>query len=262
MNITIISDCRDDNAAGRQMTRIASRTGITPAYVSISSEYADLEVGGNVIDMLDAQGGKPGIIIANAAPRHGVGKKWENGTPFCIFRYKETYVLSTVAGYALSLVKKLKLTDRVYQMAIPHVCDQLIAAGIIDDEHKERTIRSQFRSFDFLPFVAVYIAQGGMPDGSELSLQDVDDAPAGVWWIDNFGNAKTTFLEAEKEDLIKSLLQRGHVVRYYDRLKDVPDDAKAIITGSSGIGDQRFLEMVVQGKRGCDVFDVQAGTLL
>ncbi|MBI1839007.1 MAG: hypothetical protein HYR95_01760, partial [Candidatus Colwellbacteria bacterium] len=103
MNITIINDCRDANAAGRQAARAATLLGGTVAFIGVTN---DLEASGNLIDALDAIEGKGGIVLVNVAPRNGTAKKWENGTPFGYFWYKETLVLASVDGLTLSLVKK------------------------------------------------------------------------------------------------------------------------------------------------------------
>src|SRR5215469_12078503 len=103
MFVTIINDCKDENAFGRQQTRASMlfNTHVT----TIGVEFGEtIEGSGNIIDMLDASDGAKGILLVNLAPRHGEGKKWENGTPFCYFSYKDTLVVSTVAGFTLSLI--------------------------------------------------------------------------------------------------------------------------------------------------------------
>jgi len=110
MNITIINDCRDANAAGRQITRTTSLLGDSASFIGVSG---DLEAAGNIIDALDALEERPGIILANVAPRNGKAKKWANGTPFSYFRYKKVLILASVDGLTLSLVKKFKLTQSV-----------------------------------------------------------------------------------------------------------------------------------------------------
>src|SRR5438132_688008 len=116
MYITIINDCNDSNAAGRQQTRIAALFGIQPSFISVGGDLnagSELEAAGSLIDCLDAAGDAKGIILCNVAPRSNAGKKWFNGTPFGYFSYKQTLVLSTVAGHTLSLVKKLGITQEI-----------------------------------------------------------------------------------------------------------------------------------------------------
>ncbi|PIZ82395.1 MAG: hypothetical protein COY02_00205, partial [Parcubacteria group bacterium CG_4_10_14_0_2_um_filter_41_6] len=62
MFITIINDCKDQNAAGRQAARVACLFNIAPTFVGVQS---DIEASGNIIDVLDATEGKKGIILAN-----------------------------------------------------------------------------------------------------------------------------------------------------------------------------------------------------
>ena len=116
MHITIINDCKDANAAGRQMARAA---GLIEAPVSFVGVSSDLEAAGNLIDMLDAYGDSAGILLVNVAPRNGKAKKWQNGTPFGYFWYKKILVLSSIDGLTLSLVKKLQLVDSINVLDIP-----------------------------------------------------------------------------------------------------------------------------------------------
>ena len=51
-------------------------------------------------------------------------------------------------------------------------------------------------------------------------------------------------------------------LKMYNRLKDVPDQEEAIIVGSSGIKDKRFLEFVIQGGSFAKKHNVSAGDLV
>ena len=74
--VTIINDCDSPNDFGRQETRIFRLFGSIPV-VTVSIKFGGtVEAAGNLIDMLDASDGQKGIILMNAAPRHGEGKKW------------------------------------------------------------------------------------------------------------------------------------------------------------------------------------------
>ena len=48
----------------------------------------------------------------------------------------------------------------------------------------------------------------------------------------------------------------------YNRLKDVPDAQAALIIGSSGYKQKRFLEVVVQGKSAAQFFRLKSGHVL
>ncbi len=79
-----------------------------------------------------------------------------------------------------------------------------------------------------------------------MNIKDIPDAPPMIWWIDNFGNCKTTLLCDDIKD--GTLLStKFNKLSRFARLKDVPDKTPALISGSSGLGEKRFLEIVVQG---------------
>ena len=255
MNITIINDCRDANAVGRQIARTTSLLDSPVSFVGVTS---DIQAAGNIIDVLDAIEENPGIILVNVAPRNGKAKKWPNGTPFGYFWYKKVLILASIDGLTLSLVKKLKLTKTLTILNIPKTLDQLIAGGALQNNLKDSITRTQFRSFDFLPRVAAYLSSGKKLRGEKLHIKDVSDAPPAIWWIDNFGNCKTTLLQEDVKGKNRfSTKFRG--LSYFERLKDVPDKTPALISGSSGLGEKRFLEVVVQGGSAEKVFNISVG---
>src|SRR3990167_440911 len=157
MNITIINDCRDANAAGRQTTRAISLLGGPVSFIGVTN---DLEAAGNLVDTLDTLEESPGVVLVNVAPRNGKAKKWKNGAPFGYFWYKKILILSSIDGFTLSLVKKLKLTEIVNILDVPRTLDQLIAYGSLSKKLKDSIRRTQFRSYDFLPRVAAFLVQG------------------------------------------------------------------------------------------------------
>ena len=234
MTITIINDCQDANAAGRQLARAES---LFDAHASLIGVSNDLEAAGNLIDILDALNDRPGVILVNVAPRNGRAKKWKNGTPFGYFWYERSLVIASIDGLTLSLVKKLKLISEVCVLDIPTI------ATMIDPSHAHQMINTQFRSFDFLPRVAKYIWDHRDIAHTQLPISEIADAPTAIWWVDNFGNCKTTCLVNEP------IPSDWEVLPFYPRLKDVPDHQTARIIGSSGIGEYRFLELVTQGGR-------------
>jgi len=247
MNITIINDCRDENAKGRQIARVSALFGSPVNFVGVAN---DVEAAGNTIDILDATKGYEGVILVNVAPRHGEAKKWENGTPFCYFWYDKKLIVASVDGYTLSLVKKLKLAEHVHVLDIPKVTAILEEKGEITASEKEHIIHTQFRSFDFLPRVAYYLVRNGEVESKKVSVEEIPDLPSSVWWVDNFGNCKTTLVEGEISTTN---------FPYYNRLKDVPNGETALITGSSGLEGKRFLELVVQGGSAAKQLGLSAG---
>ncbi len=258
MNITIINDCRDANAVGRQIARATSLLGGSVSFIGVSS---DLQASGNLIDVLDALEENSGIVLVNVAPRNGKAKKWKNGTPFGYFQYKKILVLVSVDGLTLSLVKKFKLTKFITILDIPKTLNQLIAGGALSEELRDSITRTQFRSYDFLPRVAAFLVSGKKLQGTKLHIKDIQNAPSAIWWIDNFGNCKTTLLheEAKGQNRFSTKFAK---LSYFARLKDVPDKTPAIISGSSGLGEKRFLEIVVQGGSAEKKFDISVGDVI
>ncbi len=258
MNITIINDSRDDNAAGRQKIRAYNLFHSTPHFIGVTHE---LEAAGNIIDALDALGGERGVILANIAPRYGAAKKWKNGTPFGYFRYKKALVVSTVDGLVLSLVKKFALCPDVRVLDTESATAFLVEKKIVAPELEEHIVKSQFRGFDFLPRIAVCLVDAKFEIGEPVPLTAFPDAPSAVWYVDNFGNCKTTLIaEDVRPDANGEVKTKFGNLHFYERLKDVPHGEEALIVGSSGLGHKRFLEVVVQGKSAAERFNLAVGS--
>ncbi len=257
--ITLITDCVDPNALARVSFRLATLCARF-RLIKVVPVISDLEAAGNLVDLLDAAEGRRGAILVNVAPRSGSAKKWENGSPFGYFRVKETVVVSTIDGLTLSLVKKLRLNVRLKVLDTADTADQLIALNELTANQAGQVIATQFRSFEFLPRVAKVLAQGRELVGEELPLAEVQTAPKAIFWQDNFGNLKTTVLP---EDLPAHNGQvqpwSGQQLPFFNGLRQVPDGQPAIIIGSSGFGQQRFLELVVQGASAATRFNLRSG---
>lgn len=250
MFITVITDCKSQNDLGRQTTRLSNlfncpinTVGVTP---SLQSDTAALETAGTLVDILDASDGGKGIVIANVAPR-GELHKWKNGTPFCYFWYKDTLVISTYEGYTLSLVKKLHVTSVVHLVDIEVFLKDFGDGLLFDSSRKQRIINTQFRSFDFVPYLAKVLFGGSTVSSTEIKIEEVPSFPECIWYIDDFGNCKTTLLREQLCILTDSNVQtKFGTLRFYERLKDVPIGEAALYIGSSGIDDVRFVEFCVQ----------------
>lgn len=262
MFVTIINDCHDSNTFGRQETRasLLFNTHITPVGVDFNNT---LQAAGNLIDILDASEGQKGVILVNVAPRHGSGKKWENGTPFGYFHYKDTLVVASISGYTLSFIKKLGLVPHINVMDIPTVINHIVDQNILDRSVGDHIIKTQFRSYDFVPRVAKWLDDGIAIPSEQMPVEEIDDVPQAVWWVDNFGNCKTTLFADEVEH------EPGRVIKTkfgefacYSRLKDVPNDVAGFIVGSSGVGEKRFLEIVIQGKSAAEKYNIKPGDTL
>lgn len=258
MFVTIITDCRDANTTGRQATRLATLFPQTQISMVGIADFVEIEAAGNLIDMLDASEGKEGVILLNSAPRQK--KKWPNGTPFGYFWYKKTLVVATIDGLALSLVKKLGLASEILVTDIPTVTASLVKEGTITEELAYQLVHTQFRSFDYMPRLAKWVMDGLDIPSEIYSFSEVEDIGKSIWWIDNFGNAKTTVLPEEIgfEAGKKVQTKIGELI-CYPKMKNVEVGTPAIIIGSSGIEGKRFLEIIVLGKRASDTFNLHVG---
>lgn len=243
---------------GRQATRISTLFGFTPSLVAINN-YSELEAAGNIIDVIDASDGQTGVLLVNSAPRHK--KKWPNGTPFGYFYYKKTLIVTTIDGLCLSLIKKLGLASEIMLTDVPTVVDHMIKEGHLDPHLRDTIAKSQFRSYDYMPRLAKWIMDGLEFPYEKYSIDEVEEAPKAVWWIDNFGNCKTTLLAEEVGfEPGKMLKTKFGEIKCYTQLRDVPVGEAAVTIGSSGLDKKRFLEIIVQGKSAAEHFGIQVGS--
>lgn len=263
MYVTIINDCRDPLTMNRQVVRAATLFPATNIGSVGVGNYADLEASGIIIDTIDAAMDEPGIILANVAPRHGKAKKWDNGTPFGHIKYQNTHIFATVDGATLSLVRKYGLADSIEVYDIPTVLDTMIKNGKLAPHLREPITNTQFRSFEFLPRVAKWYMLGIDIPHEVHPLSDFLPAPQAIWYLDNFGNCKTTLWSEEINHKVgtKLMTQWGEIP-CYNRLKDVPNGEPGLIIGSSGYREKRFIELVVQGKSAAEHFSVKVGDKL
>lgn len=248
MFVTIISDCNDPNESARQLTR-ANVLFDCPANALRLGIYSDIQSAGNLIDILDASEGKEGVIILNVAPRFGSAKRWSNGVPFGYFIYKKTIVVLTVNDFVLSLLKKFEIIDELQITEIPNVISILIREGLVEAENSEYIINTQFRSYEYAPKLAKLVKDGVIFPSKKIEILENHELDKGkVWYIDSFGNCKTTLLKEElnisTEGFVKT---RWGEIKFYEKLKDVENDNLGIYVGSSGIDKKRFVEITIQG---------------
>jgi len=263
MYLTIINDCNDPLTMNRQVVRAIT---LFPDY-QISSvgvgSFADLEASGVIIDTLDAALGEPGVIFANVAPRHGKAKKWVNGTPFGHIKIGKTHLFATVDGATLSQISKYNLAKTIEVYDIPTVIDSQIKAGKFDANLRDSIINTQFRSYEFLPRVARWYLDNDKLPSETHELKDFLKAPLAVWYIDNFGNCKTTAWASEiGHEPGKILKTQWGEIMCYAKLKDVPNGEAGLTIGSSGLGKKRFVEFVVQGDSAANRYGVKVGDKL
>lgn len=263
----IITDCSDPNALARQEIRFASLFGVTPAFVGLGTDNPDLEAAGHLVDTLDAlrtpsiYGNTPAVVLVNVAPRgDAVRKKWENGTPFCHFEVNGAIVVSAYEGRALSLASKLGLVSAVSLLDIPEVTSSLVADRVLNVSQAETINNSQFRSLEFLPLAARELIGGRRLPAEKLDLEE-HPTLGQVWFIDGFGNIKTTSLpeDIEFKDGKKATLAGGQEIACYRRLADVPTGKLGLTVGSSGYGNHRWLEIVRQNHSAASRLGVKVG---
>ena len=95
--------------------------------------------------------------------------------------------------------------------------------------------------------VAYWVWKGRDVPSTTQALVDLPSAHGQAWFIDNFGNVKTTLTEKSvgfEENKVIELIN-GVKATCYRRLADVPSGAVALTVGSSGYNDDRFLEVVI-----------------
>jgi hypothetical protein len=263
MYVTIINDCRDPLTMNRQVVRAATFFPATNIGSVGVGNYADLEASGIIIDTIDAAMDEPGIILVNVAPRHGKAKQWPNGTPFGHIKYQNTHIFTTVDGATLSLISKYGLAENIEVYDIPTVLDAMIKHGKLAEHLRDPITNTQFRSYEFLPRVAKWHMNGIEIPHEVHPLSDFLSAPQAIWYIDNFGNCKTTVWAQEIGHVAgKKIQTQWGEIMCYDRLKDVPNGEPALIVGSSGYRGKRFIELVVQGQSAAEKFGAKVGDLL
>ena len=264
MQITIINDCLDQNAKLRQITRTGSL--FKNCSVSCFGVRSDLEASGFLVDAIDAFGGREGVIMVNVAPRDRKAKKWKNGTPFGFFWNKKTLVVSSADGFTLSLAKKLGIIKEFRVLDIDEILN-LISDKELDKNTKQRIAKSQFRSFDFLPRVANWIVEKRDIPFSKYDLSKISDAPNAIWFVDNFGNIKTTLLKEEinldaENNAVMKIADKTIKLGFYNMLNNLPDKTTGTTVGSSGIGEKRFLEIIFRSGNAGEKLNIKSGFII
>jgi hypothetical protein len=226
--ISVFTDCQDSNARSRQEIRYSV---LLPKHdVSVYGVMSEREAAGCIVDAIDATLGLPSIIVGNVAPRGATHD--ENGCPFSFVWVGEVLVIGTPNIFGL--LAKMKLVSSVTQTDV-----YTVTSKYLPEEEARRIANSQFRSYEYLPYLALWASGKREVPGEEVSIHPDKDAFA--WFSDNFGNVKTSALE------VKELAPRFQGLPFYERLTDVPKGESAVTRGSSGYHTKRFLEIVIQG---------------
>src|SRR6185312_4672466 len=85
---------------------------------------------------------------------------------------------------------KFGVIDTYFLTDIPTVMAAMVSKGKIDAETARRIEKSQFRSFDYVPRLAKWLLDGVDVPTEVYPLENIEDVPQAVWWVDNFGNCK------------------------------------------------------------------------
>jgi hypothetical protein len=249
--VAIVSDCTDANARGRMKQRI--KRLVPGADVDFYKVRHHLEAGGNMVDAMDAMAEPPGAVLCNMAPRHAD----RNGSPI---------VFKNVLGFEfITTVYALPLFRMFFDEA---GCDlRMLNVGAFLESAGERPSRSQFRGLTVIPLLLAHMRGTAkrVVDLDKVSVpftypaQEIDPA---IWGIDEIGsqqyNAKLTVRRSELRGVSEGDMVRLRIVNrkgkkkdvdatFRECLEDVPVGEIGLITGSSGYGDERFLELVQSG---------------
>lgn len=255
MQIVNITDCQGSNAQLRLNLRINSL--FPNGKVEHTGVSSPLEASGNIIDSLDAvRPGNPSIIMANIAPRgeiKGKERKNPNGAPFSFAYFQKSIIIGTLESF--SLLKKFGFVSHVNQTDVLTVCRKFL-----DEEEAQRIANSQFRSYEYLPLLAKWLWKKKNVPYKKIKIPDIKGNY--IWCTDRFTddpkekvNCKTTALN--KSEIKNSVLQK---LPFHERLADVPKGKAAIVRGSSGYKERRFLEIVVQGGSAAKTFNLKVGS--
>lgn len=154
-------------------------------------------------------------------------------------------MVATLDGYCLSLAKSFGLLEGLQVFDIPTALASLPESVRPDATERERIAATQFRSYEFQPRIAHWLARGIDVASEPYDISLIPDLVPCVWHADNFGNLKTS-IEASDIPLDAKFLHtiRG-VFPIVPRLRDVPDGEAACTVGSSGLGGRRFMELAV-----------------
>jgi hypothetical protein len=241
-SITLITDCFDENARGRQTARYASL--FPSATIQLLAVKSDIQAAGFLMDICDSFLDGNHLVVVNVAPRDGNAKKWENGTPFWYFEFDGHTIISSVDWYVLSLVKKLQILKQFFIWDIPTVLEQAFLEEEVSEDEKEYIKNTQFRSYEFLPRVAVWMAEKSFEiPQKRYNIEEIPDIWNRIWHIDNFWNCKTTILASEfKRENISDV--RFENIEFKKYLKQVNSEEKAFVEGSSWFDTERCIEIV------------------
>ncbi len=274
-NITLQTDCLDENAKARYAAAFTAWFGAPPASITgIEGPEGLLEGSLNLVDVYAAgrtfgplRSNQVQILMGNIAPRDVTVGQHSNGTPFCFSWIGEDALLvSTYTPELFRLLRRVGLVTEVNVVDVHDVMKWAESLGLCTAEEVGRVTNTQFRSLEFAPFLAWVLAtkKFEVPVSYPVELDCLPHTGT-VVKEDNFGNHTLDVLPGEV-DLVEGhvlTLSGGMDVVCYNRLADVPRDGRvAVVIGSSGTPGERFLMVTMQGSSAAQRLEVGVGTRL
>ncbi len=271
LNAVVIDDSgKDDNGRIRVRARL-SRLLPGVQLVGTIGVDNDVEVALNILDILDAVASpwlpdQPKVneithlVIANIARRTGSNN---HCVTFGYVRFRNVLIITTLSGHELSLLKKLWLKEGVIRsLDISEVIRWAFTEQLIGCEFGGHINKSQFRTFDFVPLLALWLLSGKDKElpSTYLSWENVPDLDSCFAWVDRYGNSKTTI---PARPWLKLALD--HPTLGKERflcnptLASVPDNEVGVTRGSSGYWGIRLAEVVKKGGSAADLYDLTTG---
>ncbi|MDP9249105.1 MAG: SAM-dependent chlorinase/fluorinase [bacterium] len=262
---TIFSDCchpEDHDANLRYKIRYTSLLGC-PTETVYASE--DRVAAGLLLDAVDSARRNSSLIVVNRADRSEHQKEWENGAPFGYAVVHQTFIIAN-PGPCLAKIGRFCPAAAFHLFDIPSIFEH---PGRFDLNSAARW--SQFRSNDLVPYLAKSLfEEQDVPSRVIGTLGDWKDSMEDnqVWWVDTFGNCKTFvnvnpngpggYMGFEEGSHHKTVF--GVTLPYYERLARVPKGVAALVRGSSGIGNHRFIEVMINGGSAAKEFGLKLGS--
>ena len=155
------------------------------------------------------------------------------------------------------LVSDLNLNpDKIYVTDVGSVMNAVADKYDLDQAEVDRITHSQFRSFDYVPYLAHAVhCKHAFP--VEEKVLDESKLPEGiVWYVDAFGNCKLTSTSINNQEKVET---KVGTFNYYQGLRQVPAGETAVYQGSSGLGHKRFLELSIQKGNAAKVHGLAVG---
>lgn len=239
--IAIVSDC-----GGQAMSRMTTRFHAlhTDAVCIPYESRSLLEAAGNIVDAIDALNGRPGAVVCNSAPRRDT--RGTNGSAIVYFHIGNATIVSTVG--VLGLLKQL----------VPEM-----TARAVDVDNFMRNLGAErdtfnFRGLEVIPWILRCLRDGNYLEDVSVKHDVFPTVEPCVWLVDTIcgesTNLKLSVLRSEApwfkpgtEVEMRLGTASPKRIGCFERLTHIPEGQLGIYEGSSGLGNERFLEIAVMG---------------